>query len=233
MSDSYQKKVICPKCKTPGTAVLHPSVNITLLPDMKEQVLTRELFLYRCPTCGIGTEITHSCLYHDMEKHYIIYLIPKVKPDEISRLQEWHDQYNASSDQDQLPYYILRIVQSVTELIEKISIFDREKDDRILEICKILVGEMIRQDNLAFDYRDSFYYCDGTEEKIAYFEPGKQGYTATLNEEFYADAQSYAREYLDELYNNKYCNINAEYADVLLYQIASDERESSKGEHAE
>ena len=92
---------------------------------------------------------------------------------------------------------------------------------------------MIRQDNPAFDYRDSFYYCDGTEEKIAYFEPGKQGYTATLNEEFYADAQSYAREYLDELYNNKYCNINAEYADVLLYQIASDERESSKGEHAE
>ena len=100
------------------------------------------------------------------------------------------------------------------------------------ELGKTL-AEMIRQDNPAFDYRDSFYYCDGAEEKIAYFEPGKQGYAATLSEEFYADAQSYAREYLEELYNNKYCNINAEYADVLLYQIASDERESNKGESAE
>ncbi len=233
MSDSYQKRITCPKCKTPGTAVIHPSVNVTLLPKMKEQVLTREFFMYRCPICGSGTEITHSCLYHDMEKHYIIYLIPKVKPDEIIRLQEWHDQYNVSSGQDQLPYYILRIVQSVTELIEKISIFDRGKDDRTIEICKILIAEMILQDNVDFDYRDSFYYCDGAEEKITYFEPGKQGYTATLSEEFYADVQSYAKEYLDELYSNKYSKIDAEYADVVLYQIACDERESNKGAHAE
>ena len=54
-----------------------------------------------------------------------------------------------------------------------------------------------------------------------------------MSEEFYADVQSYAKEYLDELYSNKYSKIDAEYADVVLYQIACDERESNKGAHAE
>ena len=43
--------------------------------------------------------------------------------------------------------YLARIVTSPNQLIEKIQIFDAGKDDRIMELVKLLVADSLHENN--------------------------------------------------------------------------------------
>ena len=52
MSRNHIEKVTCPGCGKEADFTVWDSVNTTLEPDLKEKVLTGDLFKFTCPECG-------------------------------------------------------------------------------------------------------------------------------------------------------------------------------------
>ena len=75
----------CPKCGKVFSATIWLSVNSTLSPELKEQVLDGTLNVVNCSHCGLTAASPELLLYHDMEKRLMFYISPYA--DEESRLE--------------------------------------------------------------------------------------------------------------------------------------------------
>ena len=141
MSKRNSVKITCPKCKKESDFQIWESINIQLDPEMKEQVLNGEAFLFKCPDCGEEAYVNYSVLYHDMEKRIMIYLLPDVEEEikAAAQFMSGMDENNLGLDLSAITEgYSNRIVTSLRELQEKIYISDAGYDDRIIEIMKML-----------------------------------------------------------------------------------------------
>ena len=56
--------------------------------------------------------------------------------------------------------YLARIVTSPNQLVEKIQIFDAGKDDRIMELVKLLAADSILKNNPAIDFDELRFAVD-------------------------------------------------------------------------
>ena len=110
---------------------------------MKEKVLNQSIFLYTCPSCGETFCLNYSTLYHQMEDLVMIYLVPE---SEVKKTYEMFYGENALFD-FRIEKYLARIVTSPNQLVEKIQIFDAGKDDRIMELVKLLVAGSLHENN--------------------------------------------------------------------------------------
>jgi hypothetical protein len=111
-------------------------VNVTLDPDLKEKLFSRELFETTCLECGETTSLFYPLLYHDQDAQVMIWLVP---PDEGGdpRL----DPVTMNAQAHLFPGYRLRLVASVNELLEKIMLFEQGLDDRVVELTKELLWQ--------------------------------------------------------------------------------------------
>ena len=96
-------------------------------------------FLYTCPSCGETFRLNYSTLYHQMEDLIMIYLVSE---SEVEKTYEMFYGENALFD-FRTKKYLARIVTSPNQLVEKIQIFDAGKDDRIMELVKLLATDSI------------------------------------------------------------------------------------------
>ena len=143
MSRHHMEKVTCPSCHHEGDFELWDSINTTLDPEMKEKVLNQSIFLYTCPSCGKTFRLDYATLYHQMEDLIMIYLVSE---SEIEKTYEMFYGENALFD-FRTKKYLARIVTSPNQLVEKIQIFDAGKDDRIMELVKLLVADSLHENN--------------------------------------------------------------------------------------
>ena len=134
MSRHHIEKVTCPSCHHEGDFELWDSINTALDPEMKEKVLNKSIFLYTCPSCGETFRLNYPTLYHQMEDLIMIYLVSE---SEVEKTYEMFYGENALFD-FRTEKYLSRIVTSPNQLVEKIQIFDAGKDDRIMELVKLL-----------------------------------------------------------------------------------------------
>ena len=139
MSRHHIEKVTCPSCHHEGDFELWDSINTALDPEMKEKVLNQSIFLYTCPSCGETFRLNYSTLYHQMEDLVMIYLVPE---SEVKKTYEIFYEKNALADY-RTEKYLYRIVTSANQLVEKIQIFDAGKDDRVMELVKLLATDSI------------------------------------------------------------------------------------------
>ena len=139
----HMKKVTCPSCHYEGNFELWDSINTALDPEMKEKVLNQSIFLYTCPNCGETFRINYPILYHQMEDLIMIYLVPE---SEVEKTYEMFYGENALFD-FRTEKYLSRIVTSPNQLVEKIQIFDAGKDDRIMELVKLLATDSLLENN--------------------------------------------------------------------------------------
>lgn len=130
MSMSKIVNIKCPACKKEGKFEIWESVNVTLQPELRNKILNRELFTYVCPHCKQTIVIAYSCLYHDMEKKFMVYLINK--EEEKENLFKQDDEQLKKILED----YRVRIVPGVSTLVEKIGVFESDLDDGAIELCK-------------------------------------------------------------------------------------------------
>ncbi len=156
MSKHHIEKVTCPSCHHEGDFEVWDSINTVLDPEMKEKVLNQSIFLYTCPNCGETFRLNYPTLYHQMEDLVIIYLVPE---SEVEKTYEMFYGENALADY-RTEKYLNRIVTSANQLIEKIKIFDAGKDDRIIELVKLLVGYSILKNNPAIDFDELRFAVD-------------------------------------------------------------------------
>jgi CpXC protein len=66
----------CPGCgKKQETMVCH-TINVTLNPELREQLLKGEINVFRCESCGTKAFIETPVLYHDMTRQYSVQYLP-------------------------------------------------------------------------------------------------------------------------------------------------------------
>ncbi len=201
MSKVNTVKVTCPKCNKESDFKIWESINVQLDPEMKDKVLNGEAFLFKCPECGEITQVFYTCLYHDMEKQMMIYLLPDDEKaiKDAATFMSGMDPRSKGLDLTVISeQYSNRIVTSLVELQEKIHIADAGYDDRVIEIIKVLyLGMMAEQtpdkkvDAILFDHGN-----DGID-RIIFIEGGNVFASAPVEQEMYDDVLDTFKEEID------------------------------------
>lgn len=130
MSRAREEQVTCPACGSTGTTTIWDSVNPTMDPPLKAELLEGRLLTYVCPNCESPTHLEHNLLYHDMDQQLLIWLT--YGPEKVPDPRAMH-----LFEVLKLPY-TKRIVRSPRHLAEKILAFDGGLDDRVIEVMKVM-----------------------------------------------------------------------------------------------
>lgn len=172
MSRMKVEMITCPECSKESEFVVWDSINTMLDPDMKEKVITKEAFKFRCPQCGHEAIVDYGLLYHQMEDKMMIYY---VQNDEA-----YEKAYGLFSGKDMPEMmagmmedkYLYRIVTSLNSLREKIFIFDAGLDDREIEIAKLFYIGMAKDQGIEIEHIFFDVNSDG-EYSFAVFDNKK------------------------------------------------------------
>lgn len=141
-------------------------INIGEKPELKDKVLSGELFLQHDAEGKLEIAAPET-LYHDPAGKIMIWLNPSREA-----------LAGASSLVESVDGYIFRIAGSVGELIEKIKVHDAGFDDVVMELCKYAT-KLDLQDSMkenprleeirAAEFR--FYRTDGADMEIQFAYP--------------------------------------------------------------
>ncbi|MGT2895460.1 CpXC domain-containing protein [Streptococcus entericus] len=148
--------IACPVCKHQSGFTTYQSINATLEPKLKQQLIDRELFKFYCLNCGEQRVVCYETLYHDMENRLMLYYIPAVvnREQEVARIEEMFSQIKqVEGDRyfNSLDSYNFRIVSDMESFIEKVQIFDAGYDDRVVELMKFVLAPKEEED-IQFSY---------------------------------------------------------------------------------
>lgn len=216
MSKCTTNEVSCPECENKQNFITWQNVVADLDPDIKERILTGELFTFTCEKCGKKFPITYPCLYHDMEKHLMVYLTTDMNA--VDTMNEMlfssPEVFEIQDDQG----YIYRTVCTVNELAEKIMIHDRRLDDRVIEIIKMLVIFKSGNDGMDIDnIAGMFYYPakEGKHEIIIMYSDGKQS-RIPIEEELIEETKGNLKDRIEENTEKGYQAINIEWVNKIL-----------------
>lgn len=145
--------------------MVYPSINVSLDSDIADKLMRNQLFAFTCEECGENTPLIFNCLYHDMERALMVWLMPQAKEEQLAEMSETVQQMQLLGMTDTDQKYRYRIVRTVNELKEKILIAHENLDDRIIELLKVAylvqVADNIGSKTVAemmFDIIDDGYF---------------------------------------------------------------------------
>jgi hypothetical protein len=75
-------------CGASFEADLWDSLNVTLDPDLKEQLLAGKVNVVTCPECGAEAFVEKDLLYHDLERRIMILMVPEQRRGEEDLVRE-------------------------------------------------------------------------------------------------------------------------------------------------
>ena len=219
MSRHHIEKVTCPSCHHERDFELWDSINTALDPEMKEKVLNQSIFLYTCPSCGETFRLNYSTLYHQMEDLVMIYLVPE---SEVKKTYEIFYEKNALADyRYRTEKYLCRIVTSANQLVEKIQIFDAGKDDRVMELVKLLATDSILKNDPDIEFDELRFAVDDDGTNIlVIINKGEITGAVDIND-MYEFASSHCTDFKD-LRDDEDIVINREW---ILNKLAEAENE--------
>ena len=140
MSSFKEHAITCPNCGAHGNFIAWDSVNVDLMPEMKEKVMSGDLFRWVCPECGASFTVPYPMLYHDMTKHFMIYHLlerEEMKPQDHSAGGLAKDVMKHFASKSFMNNgYMLRSAYSIDDFREKIAQLDSGLDDRVIEFLK-------------------------------------------------------------------------------------------------
>lgn len=136
MSNVISKEVACPNCNDISSAHLYISINATTDPQFREDLLSEELLRFKCENCNYEGRFTYPILYNDMQRRFMVYLIPQVDRFQLEDRQLEDDYRN-------LKGITKRITPDFNCLKEKIFIFESGLDDMAVELTKLAISEIV------------------------------------------------------------------------------------------
>lgn len=138
----------CPSCGRTFAARSYRSINVAESPELKPRVISGEIFVCECPSCGRRSLIKGDLLYHDPAQKLLVCLS------------------DSPLSSDGMPGYTCRQVSDAGSLIEKVKIFDAGLDDVVMEMCKfVTLGELKK------DVELKFLCIDGADQDITLTYP--------------------------------------------------------------
>lgn len=134
----------CPHCKTEQDVTYYQSVNVTLQPDLKDKVMSGKLNTNICTNCNKEIDIVSGLLYHDMINKLMI---------ELSFADENDEDEDGKAELMQSLIkqgYIYRKVSEYGRLIEKITIFDNQLNDLVVQNISNKMKEILDSSSKEF-----------------------------------------------------------------------------------
>ena len=148
----------CPRCGAAFEVEAVAAINTERDPELKERLLSGELFIRECPHCGARTLAKFPLLYHDPAEKLMIWLSDG-SADTEARMQ-------AAVAGNDFEGYTGRIVDTPGALIEKVKIFDAGLDDISLEMAKFVTRQELGKDADLL-----FFGLDGADNEITLTYP--------------------------------------------------------------
>lgn len=140
--------IICNSCSNVSKTAVYPIIKADSQPELKEKLLSGELFLWECPHCHSRQLLKYPLVYVDAGQQLIICL--SSVPLAIDGLEG-----NTG-----------RLVGEPGELIEKIKIFDSGLDDIAVEICKFITAREAGK-----DMKLKFLRFEGADNELVFTYP--------------------------------------------------------------
>lgn len=164
----------CSSCGLEHEVPFYSGINVGQDPSLKSKVKDGSLFMWECPHCGAANLAAGQTIYHDPENRLMIWLLPQgILPEE--RVKALEAQLEASSDA--LEGYVLRRVEDVGSLIEKVNIFDAGLEDTVIEMCKYVSKMELAEKEEEKDILETpfkFFRIDGPDHDLEFSYP-KEG----------------------------------------------------------
>lgn len=208
MSRVVKQSIVCPECGGRSDIDMWESVNVTLDPEMSGAVRDGSVFNYECPKCGFKSLLVYPMLYHDMEKKLMIQLSTTEQGEEEFK-KLWKDIKSGRTEETfkensgieppgdmfKMPGYTVRIVPTYYKLKEKLFIFDAGLDDRIIELCKSILWNIVTKEGNSVER--VCYMLPVTEDelgrhmRVQFFNTDGGTGTAEIDPDMYEDIKAH------------------------------------------
>lgn len=146
MSLNNKTRQNCPHCNSEQELNYYQSVNVTLNPELKNKILIGRLNESTCTNCHKGINILSGFLYHDMTQKIMLEL---TLADDYTIDHKEEEVKNQMRDKFIEQGYIYRKLNHYYRLIEKITIFDQNLNDLVIEEValhmKAILDESIKE----------------------------------------------------------------------------------------
>ncbi len=194
MSLQKEVEIKCPQCGRTEKIKIWESVNTKISPLAKEKILRNELFKFHCANCGHEAIMEYDCLYHDMDKKLLVYLIPNYKIEDIADLRNRIDEsvrvLENRKDTDKKYKelkngYTYRIVKNSAELTEKIRIFDSGLNDMAVEIVKFLFAGHLQKNSPERKVREIVFLIENGQQAFLALSENSDASGYTFPKELY------------------------------------------------
>ena len=224
MSIPKRMTVNCSKCGKPLSVTVFESVNSDYADDIAMQIMTGELFNVECPHCKFVSHLEYDILYHDLRHSAMIWVVNPKSPDYMKKLAEVRTTQI-------LPYKTLRIVNDMNALKEKVSCLESNRDDRIIELCKVFCAYNLLSQRPDFDFKVAFYTAVSGKEMIYLYD--------TNGDDICCELPNKAYDYLKELYegshyaaqfDNNYPIVDYDWAENILTPLLEAEANNLSAE---
>ncbi|MBQ2237672.1 MAG: hypothetical protein II317_06185, partial [Clostridia bacterium] len=186
MSIVKEQEVKCLHCGETNKIKIWNSLNTNENPEAKECLLKGTLFNYKCKNCGEESTYCYKMLYHDMDKHIMIYYAPTFQDrEEAKKLLKKIDEIGITT---------FRIVSDINSLIEKIIIFDNGMDDTIIEAIKEMDIQQLLIQFPDFNIKEVLFYTE--DERFFLSIKGEQWLRTEIEIEYYNRVKKFLKNTL-------------------------------------
>lgn len=130
MSSCHTEFIPCSRCGCKGDYIVWDSVNTQRNSELADKVKDESLFEWTCPHCGHREAVWYPCLYHDMNRRFMVFYCDDRKIDVPRDLKGQG--------------YLLLLTRTPEEFIEKILILEQGLDDRAIAMMKpFIMGDQV------------------------------------------------------------------------------------------
>jgi predicted RNA-binding Zn-ribbon protein involved in translation (DUF1610 family) len=85
MSREIHVDITCPACLFRDVVPVYTSVNVSLDPDLRDEIFEDELNHFSCPNCGKSMVLPVNIMYHDMDLKFAVWFSPQGEMSEEDR----------------------------------------------------------------------------------------------------------------------------------------------------
>lgn len=151
----------CPQCHQESPLEMWTIIDAQHDPILREQIFDGSLFAWQCEHCGNKIGVLNDLIYLDGANRFVVALNRKNRENAIP-IENWPEIKKENYD-------VFRVVHSFLGLCEKMVCFENGRNDRALELFKLLLISQMENDDV-----DYFVY-EGEDESGLLMRAWKDG----------------------------------------------------------
>lgn len=202
---SKEVRITCPGCRMEGTALLWDTIDATFNQEEKRRLLDGQLFYHYCAGCGKATPIEYPCVYHDGAASAAVLFFPEG--------DGTHDEMIPQPPEGSAN---LRRVRSALSLAEKVRILDGGRDDRVIEVMKLLYVSRLKKERPEAQVQNVLYEKQDGVEQLVFILKGEGNLVSDIQPVFYERVAKDFEERIQKATPDGWAEIDGHWALAVL-----------------